>query len=60
MDFEEINEELENIIEKLESGEITLSKGLELYERAKFLINESNKKLTEAKIKLETINAEEE
>ncbi len=60
MEFEEINEELENIIEKLESGEITLSKGLELYERAKFLINESNKKLTEAKIKLETINAEEE
>ncbi len=60
MEFEEINEELEGIIEKLESGEITLSKGMELYERAKSLISESNKKLAEAKIKLDIINAEEE
>lgn len=52
MEFEEYNKELENIIEKLSSGDVSLSEGVNLYERGVEISKICNEKLSEAKGKI--------
>lgn len=52
MEFEEYNKELENIIEKLSNGDVSLSEGVNLYERGVEISKICNQKLTEAKGKI--------
>ncbi len=48
LSFENAIKELEGIVSKLEEGEVSLEKSLELYQRGVKLIEYCNKKLTEA------------
>jgi exodeoxyribonuclease VII small subunit len=53
--FEEAIKELETIVRTLESGNQDLEKSIELYERGNILRAHSEKKLAEAKLKVEKI-----
>ena len=53
--FEESYDELEKILEKLNSGETPLEESLKLYEKAETLIENCNKKLTSAEQKIQTL-----
>lgn len=55
MDFEKASAELENIIKKLESGNVSLQDGLQLFEHGTELINQALKELSEAKGKITVI-----
>jgi exodeoxyribonuclease VII small subunit len=46
--FEDISRELKDIVQKLESGNPTLSEALSLYERGVSLVREANEFLSEA------------
>ena len=50
--FEKAIEELENIVEKLESGEINLEESIELYEKGIELKNYCQEKLKEVETKI--------
>ena len=53
--YEKLFIELENIVEKMDSGSISLEKSLELFEKGMDLIKEGKNKLDEAEIKVKTI-----
>lgn len=53
--YEKLFIELENIVEKMDSGSISLERSLELFEKGMGLIKDGKNKLTEAEIKVETI-----
>ena len=55
MTFEEALEELELIVNKLEAGEVTLEDAVEAYERGSKLKDQCQKRLNEAKMKVEKI-----
>ena len=53
--YEKLFIELENIVEKMDSGSISLEKSLKLFEKGMDLIKEGKNKLDEAEIKVKTI-----
>ena len=53
--YEKLFIELENIVEKMDSGSISLERSLELFEKGMGLIKDGKNKLTEAEIKVKTI-----
>ena len=59
MDFEKANQELEDIIKKLEDENTTLSQGIELYEKANELIKVCENQIKNAKEKIEVLKGEE-
>ena len=52
MDFEKANQELEEIIKKLEDENTTLSQGIQLYEKANELIKVCEDQIKNAKEKI--------
>ena len=58
--FEEAIVRIENIVQLLESGEVSLDDSIKLYSEGIKLVGECNKKLddTELKIKLLSLNSE--
>ena len=54
--FEDALAELENIVARLESGELTLEETLTLYERGQELAAWCNKMLDEAELRLEKLD----
>ena len=59
MTFEEALEELEIIVNKLETGEVTLEGAVDAYERGSKLKDQCQKKLNEARMKVEKIKLSE-
>ncbi len=55
MIFEESYARLEEILEKMNSGKVSLDESLKLYEEADKLIASCNKRLNEAEKKIETL-----
>ena len=55
-DFESASAELEAIVKKMEDGDLTLEKALELYERGVQLSRFCHAKLEEAERRLEILN----
>jgi exodeoxyribonuclease VII small subunit len=53
--FEKAFSRLEEILEKMNSGTVSLDESLKLYEEADSLINLSTKRLNEAERKIETL-----
>ena len=53
--YEQIFVELENIVEKMDSGDISLEKSLELFERGVSLIKDAKKKLDQAESRVKTL-----
>jgi len=56
--FEDKLKEAKEILEKLMDSEITLEESIKLYQKGLKQINEAQKMLEEAKIKIETISKE--
>ena len=59
MDFEKANQEIEEIIKKLEDENTTLSQGIQLYEKANDLIKVCEQQIKNAKEKIEVLKGEE-
>ena len=57
MTFEEAMNELENLVESLDKGDISLDQAILAYDRGSQLKDYCQKKLTEAKMKVETIQS---
>lgn len=55
LSFEDALAELEVIVNKLESGDISLDGAIKAYERGSILKEQCEKKLNEAKLKVEKI-----
>lgn len=55
LSFEQAFERLEEILEKMNSGSISLDDSLKLYEEADKLIHTCNKRLNAAETKIETL-----
>jgi exodeoxyribonuclease VII small subunit len=55
MNFEEAYKRLEEILEKMNSGKVSLDDSLKLYEEADKLIVSCNKRLNEAEKKIEML-----
>ncbi len=55
MNFEQAYARLEEILEKMNSGKVSLDDSLKLYEEADQLIVSCNKKLSEAEQKIEVL-----
>ena len=53
--YEKLFIELENIVENMDSGSISLERSLELFEKGMELIKEGKNKFDEAEIKVKTI-----
>ena len=53
--FEEALNQLEGIVEKLEKGEVSLDDAVKAYEQGSELKNECQKRLDEARLKVEQI-----
>ena len=53
--YEQIFTELENIVEKMDSGDISLEKSLELFEKGIGLIKDGKKKLDQAESRVKTL-----
>ena len=53
--YEQIFVELENNVEKMDSGDISLEKSLELFEEGMGLIKDGKKKLDQAESKVKTL-----
>ena len=53
--YEQIFVELESIVEKMDSGDISLEKSLELFERGMGLLKDGKKKLDQAESKVKTL-----
>lgn len=60
LSFEEALQELETIVKRLETGQVTLDNTLADYERGNVLKKHCAKKLKEAKLKIEKIIAKED
>ena len=57
MTFEEAMNELENLVESLDKGDISLDQAIAAYDRGSQLKDHCQKKLSEAKMKVETIQS---
>jgi exodeoxyribonuclease VII small subunit len=55
LSFEEALAELEDIVRKLESGNIPLESAIDLYTRGNFLRSYCDKRLAEAKLRVEQV-----
>ncbi len=55
LSFEEAFERLNQILEKLESGEVALEKSIELYEEGMLLKNHCEDKLKKAEMKIKKV-----
>ncbi len=55
MTFEEAFEKLNEILEKFESGEVSLEKSINLYEEGMLLKNHCEKKLNNAEMKIKKV-----
>ena len=53
--FEELFEDLENIVTKMDLGEVNLEESLELFESGMSLVNDGKKKLEEAELKIKNL-----
>ena len=53
--FEDIFEDLEKIVGKMDEGDIYLEKSLELFEKGIILVEECRSKLYEAELKIKTL-----
>jgi len=53
--YEQIFVELENIVEKMDSGDISLEKSLELFEKGVSLIKDGKKKLDQAESRVKIL-----
>ena len=53
--FEELFEELENIVEKMDLGEVDLEESLKLFEAGMNLVNDGKKQLEEAELKIKDL-----
>ena len=53
--FEDLFEELENIVEKMDLGEVDLEESLELFEKGMILVNDGKKKLEDAELKIKNL-----
>ncbi len=60
LSFEESLEELENIVERLESGQASLEDAITAYERGSMLKKHCQAKLDEARMKVEKIRLPED
>ncbi len=58
LSFEEALAELESIVQKLESGQVKLDESVRFYERGIFLRNFCNKKLEQAKSKIDLLQTD--
>ena len=58
MTFEEAFGELERIVSRLESGQLTLEESLRLFERGQALAAACSRKLDEAELKIDQITPE--
>ena len=59
MTFEDAMHELENLVNALDKGDISLDKAIAAYDRGSKLKDHCEKKLNEAKMKVETIQMSE-
>ena len=57
MNFEEAMDELEKLVESLDRGDISLDQAIAAYDRGSQLKDHCQKKLIEAKMKVETIQS---
>ena len=57
MTFEEAMNELEKLVESLDKGDISLDQAIGAYDRGSQLKDHCQKKLSEAKMKVETIQS---
>ena len=57
MTFEEAMNELEKLVESLDKGDISLDQAISAYDRGSQLKDHCQKKLNEAKMKVETIQS---
>ena len=53
--FEELFEDLENIVEKMDSGELDLEESLKLFEIGMSLVSDGRKQLEEAELKVKNL-----
>ena len=53
--FEELFEELENIVEKMDLGEVDLEESLKLFETGMSLVYDGKKQLEEAELKIKNL-----
>ena len=53
--FEALFKDLENIVEKMDIGEVDLEESLELFEKGMSLVNDGKKKLEEAELKIKNL-----
>ena len=53
--YEKIFEDLETIVQKMDSGEISLEKSLELFEKGMSLIQEGKDRLVQAEERVKTL-----
>ena len=60
LSFEEALTELDDIVAKLEAGELTLEESLSLFERGQKLAARCNKQLDEASLRVEQLSEEGE
>ena len=57
MTFEDAMEELENLVDSLDKGDVSLDEAIAAYDRGSQLKDHCQKKLNEAKMKVETIQS---
>ena len=57
MSFEEAMKELERLVDALDKGDVSLDEAIAAYDRGSQLKDHCQKKLNEAKMKVETIQA---
>ena len=57
MTFEEAMKELENLVDALDKGDVSLDEAIAAYDRGSQLKDHCQKKLNEAKMKVETIQS---
>ncbi len=57
LSFEEALKELEEIVNSLERGDVSVEDAIEAYERGSMLKNQCEKRLKEAKMKVEKIQS---
>ena len=53
--FEKIFDDLESIVQKMDSGDISLEKSLELFEKGMNLIQEGKDRLVQAEARVKTL-----
>ena len=53
--FEELFEDLENIVEKMDLGEVDLEESLKLFETGMSLVNDGKKQLEVAELKIKNL-----